>query len=235
MDYERVALKLILTNDDGYGEPGLTTLARVAGQIGTVIVVAPQTAQSGVGHQVTMNTPLRVQSGEAANHFVVQGSPADCTRLALKQIASDADWLLAGINPGANLGSDVYQSGTIAAVREAAILGAKAIAVSQYVAPGWTVDWHAAAYHVTNILPLVMNEPLAAGQFWNINLPSPIAAGAPIAHRFCPLDKHPHKYRFRKAEDLYHYEGVIHDRPRAVGSDVDICFSGHISITRMEI
>jgi 5'-nucleotidase len=57
---------------------------------------------------------------------------------------SDADWLLDGINPGANLGSDVYQSGTIAAVREAAILGAKAIAVYQSVAPEWTVDWHAA-------------------------------------------------------------------------------------------
>ncbi|RJQ83923.1 MAG: hypothetical protein C4519_05900 [Desulfobacteraceae bacterium] len=77
---------------------------------------------------------------------------ADCTRLALKEIAPDADWVLAGINQGANLGSDVYQSGTVAAAREAAILGKKSIAVSQYIAPDWLVDWDAAIRYLARVL-----------------------------------------------------------------------------------
>lgn len=228
-------MKIVLINDDGYGAPGLRALTEVAGQLGRVIVVAPKNPQSGVGHLVTMKTPLRIESTTAANHFIVYGAPADCTRLALKEIAGDADWVLAGINQGANLGSDVYQSGTIAAAREAAILGTRAMAVSQYIAPAWTIEWDAAVCHLARIIPMVMMEPLAAGHFWNINLPSPITADSPITHRYGPLDKNPHKYRFRKEADLYHYEGVIHDRPRTPGSDVDICFGGRISITRIAI
>lgn len=71
--------------------------------------------------------------------------------------------------------------------------------------------------------------------FWNINLPSPITASSKISHLMCPIDKHPHSYRFSKKETGYQYEGIIHDRPRSTGSDVDVCFSGHISVTRMEI
>lgn len=228
-------MKLVITNDDGYGEPGLMALAQVAQQLGTVIIVAPKFAQSGVGHRVTMRQPLLVEKNSTPNHFVVHGSPADCTRLALKEIAADADWVLAGINPGANLGSDVYQSGTVAAVREAAILGTKAIALSQYIAAAATVDWEAAAFHIAKILPQIMTAPYTHGQFWNINLPSPLTADIEVPHHYCPLDKHPHNYRYRKEVDSYHYEGVIHDRPRSIGSDVDICFSGSISVTRMMI
>ncbi len=228
-------MKIVLTNDDGYGEPGLTTLTRIAQQMGKVVVVAPRTAQSGIGHQVTMKDPLKVEPQDRADHFAVHGTPADCTRLALKQILPEADWVLAGINPGANLGSDIYQSGTVAAVREAAILGVKAIAVSQYIGQDWTLDWDAAARHLPPILKMVMKQPHAPGRFWNINLPSPLSADEPVAHRFCPLDTHPHKYRYRKDGDLYHYEGVIHDRPRAPESDVAVCFGGEISITCMAV
>jgi 5'-nucleotidase len=231
----RYILKLVLTNDDGYLAPGLTALIEVAGRIGQVMVVAPIHPQSGVGHQVSMKTPLRVESAAKADHFMVHGAPADCTRLALKEIVPDADWILSGINQGANLGSDVYQSGTVAAAREAAILGKKSIAVSQYIAREWLVDWDAAVRHLFAVLPIVMNAPLAPGCFWNINLPSPITIDSPVIWRYCPLDKHPHKYRYRKDGDLYYYEGVIHDRPRTAGSDVDICFSGNVSITCVEI
>jgi len=230
-----LTLKLVLTNDDGYTAPGLAALIEVTARLGQVIVVAPINAQSGVGHQVSMKTPLRVERAAKPNHYMVHGAPADCTRLALKEIAPDADWVLAGINQGANLGSDVYQSGTVAAAREAAILGKKSIAVSQYIAPEWRIDWEAAVRYLSSILPLVMNEPLAPGLFWNINLPSPITTDSGVNWQCGPLDKNPHKYRYRRDGDLYHYEGVIHDRPRAAGSDVDICFSGSVSVTRVEI
>lgn len=227
-------MKIVITNDDGYGEPGLIALLGAVSPLGHITVVAPKTPQSSCGHRVNLRTPIKVES-PAPHHYIVNGSPADCTRLALKQFVPDADWVLSGINPGANLGSDVYQSGTVAAAREAAILGVRAIAISQYIAPAWTLDWRAIGAQAAKILALFMKKPLAVGRFWNINLPSPITASSRLSHTLCPIDKHSHAYRFSRKDDTYQYEGIIHDRPRSAGSDVDVCFKGGISATRMEI
>ena len=91
-------------------------------------------------HRVTTRSALRVEQLDT-DKFSVDGTPADCVRLALKKLAPDAAWLVAGINPGANLGSDVYNSGTVAAAREAAILGVRSIAISQYIARDHEVNW----------------------------------------------------------------------------------------------
>ena len=107
-------LKIVVTNDDGFGEPGLEALVAAARPLGEVVVAAPKEPHSFISHRVTVKTPLRVEQPENGR-FIVHGSPADCTRIALKSLAADADWVLAGINPGANLGNDVYQSGTVAA------------------------------------------------------------------------------------------------------------------------
>jgi len=227
-------LKIVVTNDDGYDQPGLAALVEAVKTLGEVTVVAPATPQSNVGHRVTMKEPIPVERLNN-NHYVVHGTPADCSRLAIKAIAPDVDWIIAGINPGANLGSDVYQSGTVAAAREAAILGVRALAVSIYIARDWTLDWPAACVQIGRQLPEILKQPLSVGQFWNINLPSPITAASILRHRYCSLDKHPHAYRYAENGGVFHYKGVIHDRPRTAGSDVDICFGGMISITRMEI
>jgi len=227
-------LKFVITNDDGYGEPGLQALLEAAQSLGEVIVVAPREPHSFISHRVTVKEPLRVDQPETGR-YIVHGSPADCTRLALKRLAPDADWVLAGINPGANLGSDVYQSGTVAAAREAAILGGCGLAISQYVASGQTLDWAAARHHTARILSAIIEKSIAPGEFWNINLPSPLAPDQDIPWQLCPRDRHAHNYRFVEKEGLYHYDGTIHDRPRSAGSDVDVCFGGKISVTRMEI
>jgi 5'-nucleotidase len=227
-------LKIVVTNDDGYDQPGLFALADAVRPLGAVTIVAPATPQSNVGHRVTMKTPIQVDRLDSTT-YVVHATPADCTRLAIKQLVNGVDWIIAGINPGANLGSDVYQSGTVAAAREAAILGIRAMAVSQYIAPDWTIDWSAAKNQAARLIPEMLTAPLAAGQFWNINLPSPITPDAALTHHDCPLDKHPHQYRYIADGSVYRYEGIIHNRPRSVGSDVDICFRGMISITRLEI
>ncbi len=227
-------MKIVVTNDDGFDQPGLAALVEAVKALGEVTVVAPATPQSNVGHRVTMREPIRVDHVDR-QAYVVHATPADCARLAVKQLMSDVDWVVAGINPGANLGSDVYQSGTVAACREAAILGIRAAAVSQYIAPGVTIDWPAAQAQTARCLPAVLKKPLAAGQFWNINLPSPITADAVLAHRMCPLDKHPHRYRYVETAGVYRYQGIIHDRPRTAGSDVAVCFGGMIAVTLMEI
>lgn len=227
-------MKFVITNDDGYGEPGLESLLEAAQTLGMCIVAAPKEPRSFISHRVTVKEPLRVDQA-GAERFVVHGSPADCTRLALKSLAPDTDWVLAGINPGANLGNDVYQSGTVAAAREAAILGKRALAISQYVAPGQTIDWDAARYHTARVLADILEQDLAPGQFWNVNLPSPLSQDGDIPWQVCPRDRHAHTYRFVKKGAWYHYEGTIHDRPHKNGSDVDVCFNGRIAVTRMEI
>ena len=227
-------MNIVVTNDDGYDQPGLAALVAAVKPLGKVTVVAPATPQSNVGHRVTMKEPILVDRPDNHTH-VVHATPADCTRLAVKQLVPEADWIVAGINLGANLGSDVYQSGTVAAAREAAILGIRALAISQYIARDWTVDWSATQAQATGCLATIMQQPLAAGQYWNINLPSPLTAAPQVTHRICPLDTHPHRYRYARDNGTYRYEGIIHDRPRSSGSDVDICFSGRISVTLLEI
>lgn len=227
-------MKFIITNDDGYGEPGLEALVAAAQTLGTVMVVAPKDPHSFISHRVTVREPLRVDQPETGR-YIVHGSPADCTRVALKNLVPDADWVLAGINPGANLGSDVYQSGTVAAAREAAILGVRGLAISQYVAPTQALDWASARHHTARILSEIIKEDLAPGEFWNVNLPSPLPLDKDVPRQLCPRDRHAHTYRFTEKESFYHYEGTIHDRMHSKGSDVDVCFSGKISITRMEI
>jgi len=227
-------MKIILTNDDGYNEPGLAALHNAVKSFGDVIIVAPREPQSCCGHRVTLREPLHVEQVSDAQ-YIVDGSPADCTRLALKQFAPDADCVIAGINPGANLGSDVYQSGTVAAAREATILGCKAVAVSQYIAPEQTIDWEITGRHVSKILSIVMQKKLLPAQFWNINMPHPLSASSFPEYQHCGPDKSSHKYVFKKNSEHYSYSGIIHNRPRTKGEDVDVCFGGKIAVTRLEI
>ncbi|MFZ1201053.1 MAG: 5'/3'-nucleotidase SurE [Desulfobacterales bacterium] len=227
-------MRIVLTNDDGIDMPGLEALYRIAGAHGDAMIVAPDAAQSGVGHRVTTRTPIPV--ARLGDHrYRVGGTPADCVRLALKVFAPDAGWIIAGINPGANLGSDIYQSGTVAAAREAAILGCRSMAVSQYIARDCPIDWDLTGRLAARIIRLLMQQELPAGCYWNINLPHPLAAHAAVPHRFCPPDTNPHQYGFRPEDGQYHYEGTIHERPRDPGRDVAVCFGGEVSITRLSL
>jgi 5'-nucleotidase len=227
-------LKLVITNDDGYGEPGLEALRGAVAHLGEVVVVAPEAPHSACGHQVTLWSPIEAHQTKPG-HWKVTGTPVDCVRLALKVFATDADWLIAGINPGANLGSDLYQSGTVAAAREAAILGRPSLAISQYIGRGCTLDWTATGAVAGAVIADLLKTAPLPGFYWNVNLPSPLDPARPPARQTAPPDKHPHAYRFVKKGDAYHIDGVIHDRPRAKDSDVDVCFSGRVALTRLEI
>ena len=224
----------MITNDDGFGEPGIETLHQAVRKLGEVTVVAPSAPHSYAGHRVTMKEAIPVKQ-MSSHAFAVHGSPADCTRLALKKLAPDADWVIAGINPGANLGTDIYQSGTVAAAREAAILGVKAMAVSQYISRGNSIAWESTRKHTARMLALLMGETLSPGQYWNINLPHPHSPSSLLAHIVCPVDKNPHDYTYVRTANAYQYHGIIHDRPRDAGGDVDVCFRGKIAVTRLEI
>src|SRR5262245_7937110 len=133
-------MKLLLSNDDGIGAPGLEALLQAARTIGDPVVVAPAGPQSGVSHAVTAHGPLRIEP-RGNDRFAVHGTPADCARIGLLKLVPDAAWVLSGINHGGNLGADVYYSGTVAAVREAVLHGWPGVAVSQYRHEKREFDW----------------------------------------------------------------------------------------------
>jgi len=125
---------ILVTNDDGIHAPGLAALVDAARTIGEVFVIAPMVEQSGVAHSITLSRPLRVTEVERNDGlfgYGVDGAPADCVKLAVRRLLGrKPDLLLSGVNLGANLGINVFYSGTVAAAREGAILGIASVAVS---------------------------------------------------------------------------------------------------------
>lgn len=227
-------MKILLTNDDGIDAPGLAALAEAAQSFGQLTWIAPHAHLSGCGHRVTTDGPIRVMPKDA-RRWAIDGTPADCVRVALAKLAPEIEWVFSGMNQGGNLGADVYHSGTVAAVREAAMHGKPAIAFSQYRKRGADIDWERARRWMKAILADLLAEPWTPGAFWNVNLPS-LTSDEPeprVVH--CPLEAGPLPLSFRHDGDLLHYDGNYHQRPRNAGSDVAVCFAGHIAVTRLAV
>jgi 5'-nucleotidase len=225
-------MTIILTNDDGIDAPGLHALQRALG--GRGIIVAPKGHLSGCGHQVTTQQPIHVER-RAANAYAVGGTPADCTRLALSHLAPEVQWLLSGINAGGNLGVDAYISGTVAAAREAAMQNIPSIAISHWIRRPLEIDWEVATHWTAKVLLELWERPLPPKSFWNVNLPH-LEPGSPEPEIvFCQPSTCPLPLKYRLEGDLFYYEGEYAKRDRAAGTDVDICFSGKISVTLIRL
>jgi 5'-nucleotidase len=189
--------------------------------------------------------------------FSLDGTPADCARVALGERAAFARremgsqalrtetpgdatgrpdlWLIAGINHGANLGMDVYISGTAAAAREAAILGFPAIAISQYVAKHRKPDWEATALRASQTLEVLFLRRPRPGTFWNVNLPHPVDESTGHDLVFCPLDPSPHAFQYENRGGELHWVSDFHARPRLDGHDIATCMGGQIAISELPI
>jgi 5'-nucleotidase len=226
-------MKFLLTNDDGVEAPGLEALEKAVDGAGASIVIAPSEAKSGCSHATTTDRPFRLLPLNGAR-FAVEGSPADCVRVGLHRFPNEIAWVLAGINSGGNLGVDVYHSGTVAAVREAALRGVPAIAFSHYRnRPLTGQDWQRAAEWARFLLDELISRPTAPGVYWNINLPI-LAAGAGRPEIvYCPLDPSPLPLSFDGDGHTLLYNGVYAQRPRIPGADVGVCFGGRIAVTRV--
>jgi 5'-nucleotidase len=227
-------MNLLLTNDDGIDAPGLQALLAAARQIGEPLLAAPLTGLSGCSHRVTTDEPIHVEQRDP-RQFAIDGTPADCVRVALHALVPQIDWILSGINAGGNLGADIWHSGTVAAVREGVLHGRPGIALSHYHRTGMEYDWARATGWVLPILRELMARPWQPGTFWNVNLPH-LEPGAPDPDVVCcPLDSGPLPLSFRQVEGHYRYNGVYHSRPRQSGADVDVCFGGRIAVTLVSL
>lgn len=226
-------MTFIITNDDGIDAPGIQALFKaVNGK--NVIIAAPRDHQSGCGHQVTTTRSINLQR-RSDTEFAIAGTPADCVRIAVSQISQNIKVVLSGINAGGNLGVDAYISGTVATVREAAMHGIPGIAISHYRKAKQNFDWDMAARLTSEVLADLLPRPLEAGSFWNVNLPHLLPGEPDPKVVFCQPCTKPLPVNYRIDGDDLYYVGEYGNRDRTPGSDVDVCFSGNIAVTKLRV
>jgi 5'/3'-nucleotidase len=226
-------VRILVTNDDGWDAPGLAALKTLAGRFGEVFVVAPRDPHSYAGHRVTTDGPL-VLAETGSQEYTLTGTPADCVRLAVTTLFPEIDWVLSGINHGGNLGADLFTSATVAAVREAALLGRPGIAVSQYIRKGRAFDWERSGELALPVIEQLIAEGCAPKAFWNVNLPHLEVGVSPAVIR-CDPDNEPLDVRFRQEGDRFHYAGSYPARGRTQGRDTEECFGGSITVSRLSL
>ena len=227
--------RIILTNDDGVDAPGLDALLAASAHLDGRLVFAPAGPQSGCGHQVTTHATI-FATDRPDGRVAVEGTPADCVRVAIHRLGvGGIAWVLSGVNFGGNLGSDVHHSGTVAAVREAALRGLPGVAVSHYIARGRAVDWDRAGRWTGRVLRALMARPHRPGTFWAVNLPHPGPDAPEPDLVFCPLDPSPLPLGFREEAGGLRYAADYQSRPREPGGDVAVCFGGQIAVSLVPV
>jgi 5'-nucleotidase len=163
-------MRILISNDDGIYSPGIVALAKVASRFGEVRIVAPDVEQSSMSHAITSSRPLRymrIHLGEF-EAYRVNGTPADCVALGT-HLWQRIDLVLSGINLGLNLGNSCWHSGTLAAAKQAALLGVRGIAISTAVNDRQEPDFPALEPYVAKVLDLLLEEKKMS--LVNVNLP----------------------------------------------------------------
>lgn len=163
-------MRILISNDDGIYSPGIVHLAKAAARFGEVRIVAPDIEQSSMSHAITASRPLRFKRIHIGQFdaYSVNGTPADCVALGMHRWGH-VDLVLSGINLGLNLGNSVWHSGTLAAAKQAALLGARGIAFSTIVTDKHEPDFSALEPYVAKVLDLLM--PRKTLCLINVNLP----------------------------------------------------------------
>lgn len=167
---------ILVTNDDGYQSEGLVALRTALSTVGEVVVVAPDRNWSAAGHYRKLFDPLRAWEGalpDGSPALICDGTPADCVALAIMGLLPrKPDLVVSGVNLGANLGTDLLYSGTVAAAMEGIVFGVPGIAVSQLHKKDEPWDFRAAQEAVVRLVAKVAENGLPAGILLNVNVPA---------------------------------------------------------------
>jgi len=240
-------MRILIVNDDGINAPGLALAeelaAGLAGPEAEIWVVAPELERSGASHAISYVNPMRMVE-LAPRRYAVEGFPADCALVGMRALLKDTppDLVISGVNRGHNLAEDVVYSGTVGAAMDAALNGAKAIALSQAYAkgPGAPADlWDPARAHGVETLRRVLALPWAPGLFYNVNFP-PVEPAAAKGIRVCPqgirnnatYDVIPHTAP--NGREFHYLSHRLGNRSAEEGSDAALCADGWITVTPCE-
>lgn len=171
-------MNILLTNDDGVDSPGLLALAQAFGQVAEVTVVAPDGEKSGFGHAFSHRRSVpfrRLELPGGLPALAVDGTPVDCVKLGLFLSKTPTDWVVSGLNRGANVGVDVFYSGTVGAACEGALQGVRGVAFSLHDPDpdsGSTPDVRAAAALCLQVFRQLNERPLPPSVCLNVNIPA---------------------------------------------------------------
>ena len=166
---------ILVTNDDGITAPGIRALISVMNEIGDVVVIAPDSPQSGMGHAITINSTLEcnkitIDSGPQIE-YSCSGTPADCVKLGINEILQrKPDLCVSGVNHGSNSSINVIYSGTMSAAIEASIEGVPAIGFS-LLDYKWDAEFSHIKKYIKNITLKALEEGLPKGITLNVNFP----------------------------------------------------------------
>ena len=167
---------ILITNDDGIFAPGLKALVDVCAEIGRIVIVAPNSPQSGKGHAITLEDPLRINRvypfGKEVEAYECDGTPADCVKLAKHVILENEtpDICVSGINHGSNASINTIYSGTMSAAMEASLEGINSVGFS-LLNYGFDADFSAAQFFVREIISYVLMKGLQNTKLLNVNIP----------------------------------------------------------------
>ena len=232
---ETIMTHILLTNDDGIQGTGLRALVAAMEGFGTVSVVAPSQEQSGAAQSLTLRQPI-VCHNVGEREWAVDGTPADCVIVALHKLLPERpDIVISGINYGANLGENVYYSGTVGAAREAALHHIPAVAMS-LCSKKAGVNFEAAARVARAAAELILNEGLPDQVLLNVNVPEPWTGGV----KFTRQSKKITRNQLSEGKDprgrtyFWLFEQRI-DKDVAPDSDYAAIFSGSVSVTPLHL
>ena len=236
-------MRILIVNDDGIHTAGLRSLRDAAAAAGhEVTVVCPLVEQSGVGHGITYRSPLQIHQWREQGVFIghqVEGTPADCVKLAVMEICEERpDLVLSGINPGANVGLNIFYSGTAAACLEGAMFGIPSFAVSVFLNKGVTPNFPRIAGSAMSLIErLHADRPQQLA--WNINFPA--VEGDARGVKIVPMQWQRAKEHVERREDPrgrpYFWVGLhpLRNHPTEAGFDVGEIAEEFIAVTPLTL
>ncbi|MGX7109671.1 5'/3'-nucleotidase SurE [Facklamia miroungae] len=169
-------MRILISNDDGVYAPGVLMLISLLEEIADLTVVCPESQRSGYSHGISVANPVGLTPvflKKGISSYSVDGTPVDCIKLALETLYSEKpDWVISGINAGANVGQDIFYSGTVAAAREATLYGIPAIAMSLARDGQNKLDYTNVNLVLKDLLPKLLSLKVNDFYFLNLNIPT---------------------------------------------------------------
>src|SRR5512146_991556 len=226
--------RILLTNDDGIGTPGLQALEQSMTSLGEVTVVAPDGERSGSSQSLTLHQPLRVRTIDE-RHYAVRGTPADAVILAIYQVLGEKpDLVVSGINPGGNLGENLIYSGTVAAAQEAALHGVPAFAIS--LVGRDPQDFSAAGKVAFEVAGRLLHEGLPPGIALNVNVPNHEIRGVRLTRQSQKISQNlVCEKKDPRGKSYYWLDEMLPHRVVEPDSDYAAIFAHEVSITPLEV
>jgi 5'-nucleotidase len=233
---------LLVTNDDGINAPGIRALIEVMAEIGNVIVVAPDSPQSAMGHAITINNTLYLNKVSAEDATIIEyscsGTPVDCVKLAVNEILKKKpDLCVSGVNHGSNSSINVIYSGTMSAAVEAGIEGIPAIGFS-LLDYRWDADFEVIKPYIKKIALEVLAKKLPEGTVLNVNFPK-LSAEELKGIKICRQAKAIWMEKFDKRQtpygkDYYWLTGEFVNQDKGEDTDEWALSNGYISIVPVQ-